>query len=79
MTKRYFGGEHVHELPLRMTSEDFAYYSRKFGSCLFLRLGVRNKEKGIVHGLHHPKFDIEPLSIKKGIQIMTSIAFSDEV
>ena len=78
MTKRYFGGEHVHELPLRMTSEDFAYYSQLVPVC-FLRLGVRNKEKGIVHGLHHPKFDIEPLSIKKGIQIMTSIAFSDEV
>ena len=78
MTKRYFGTDHVHKLPLRMTSEDFAYYSQLIPVC-FLRLGVRNEEKGIVHGLHHPKFDIEPLSIKKGIQIMTSIAFSDEV
>ena len=78
MTKRYFGGEHVHELPLRMTSEDFAYYSQLVPVC-FLRLGVRNEEKGIVHGLHHPKFDIEPLSIKKGIQILTSIVFSDEI
>ena len=78
LTKRYFGADHVHELPLRMTSEDFAYYSQLVPVC-FLRLGVRNEEKGIVHGLHHPKFDIEPLSIKKGIQIMTSIAFSDEV
>ncbi len=78
LTKRYFGTDHVHELPLRMTSEDFAYYSQLVPVC-FLRLGVRNEEKGIVHGLHHPKFDIEPLSIKKGIQIMTSIAFSDEV
>ena len=78
MTKKYFGADHVHELPLRMTSEDFAYYSQLVPVC-FLRLGVRNEEKGIVHGLHHPKFDIEPLSIKKGIQIMTSIVFSDEV
>ena len=78
LTKRYFGTDHVHELPLRMTSEDFAYYSQLVPVC-FLRLGVRNAEKGIVHGLHHPKFDIEPLSIKKGIQIMTSIVFSDEV
>ncbi len=78
LTKRYFGADHVHELPLRMTSEDFAYYSQLVPVC-FLRLGVRNEEKGIVHGLHHPKFDIEPLSIKKGIQIMTSIVFLDEV
>jgi amidohydrolase len=78
LTKRCFGADHVHELPLRMTSEDFAYYSQLVPVC-FLRLGVRNEEKGIVHGLHHPKFDIEPLSIKKGIQIMTSIVFSDEV
>jgi hypothetical protein len=37
---------------------------------------VRNEEKGIVNGLHHPNFDIDPRSIKKGIQIFSSLVFS---
>jgi amidohydrolase len=73
MAKQHFGMENVHQLPLRMTSEDFAYYSQLVPVC-FLRLGVRNEEKGIVYGLHHPKFDIDPRSIKKGIQMLASIA-----
>ena len=70
-----FGKEVVHQLPKRMTSEDFAYYSQMVPVCFF-RLGVRNEEKGIVSGLHHPKFDIDPRSIKKGIQMLSSIVFS---
>ena len=70
-----FGAEVVHELPKRMTSEDFAYYSQLVPVCFF-RLGVRNEERGIVNGLHHPNFDIDPRSIKKGIQMLSSIVFS---
>ena len=71
----HFGKEVVHKLPKRMTSEDFAYYSQLVPVCFF-RLGVRNEEKGIVNGLHHPNFDIDPRSIKKGIQIFSSLVFS---
>ena len=75
LAKQHFGMENIHDLPLRMTSEDFAYYSQLVPVC-FLRLGVRNEEKGIIHGLHHPKFDIDSHSIKKGMQLLASIAFS---
>lgn len=66
--------EHVEDLPIRMTSEDFAYYSQEIPVCFF-RLGVRNEAKGIVYGVHHPKFDIEPEALKTGMQIISLAAF----
>ncbi len=60
----------IHDLPIRLTSEDFAFYSQITPACFF-RLGVRNESKGVVYGVHHPKFDIEPESLKLGVQIMT--------
>ncbi len=75
IAKRNFGQEKVHDLPMRMTSEDFAYYSQLVPVCFF-RLGVRNEGKGIIHGLHHPKFDIDSSSIKKGVQMFVAIVFS---
>ena len=75
LAEQNFGKEKVHHLPIRMTSEDFAYYSQLVPVCFF-RLGVRNEQKGIVHGLHHPKFDIDSNSIKTGVQMFVSIVFS---
>ena len=72
-----FGEKHVHDLPLRMTAEDFSFYSQLIPVCFF-RLGVSNKEKGITYGVHHPKFDIDSRSLKKGIQMMSLTAFSIE-
>jgi amidohydrolase len=64
-----FGGDKVHILPIRMTAEDFAFYSQKV-PVVFFRLGVANKEKGINYGVHHPKFDIDTSAIKTGIHAM---------
>lgn len=69
------GSERVLELPIRLTAEDFSYYSQEVPVCFF-RLGVRNESKGIIHGVHHPKFDIDPESLKIGIQMMSLAAFS---
>lgn len=71
----YLGEEYVHELPIRLTSEDFSYYSQEIPVCFF-RLGVKNEEKGITYGVHHPRFDIDPKSLKIGIQMMALAAFS---
>lgn len=68
------GSSNVHELPIRMTAEDFSYYSQKVPVC-FYRLGVRNEGRGIVHGVHHPKFDIDPKSLITGMITMTLTAF----
>lgn len=67
------GSENVHDLPIRMTAEDFSYYSQKVPVCFF-RLGVRNDGKGIIHGVHHPKFDIDPEALKTGMIMMALAA-----
>jgi amidohydrolase len=69
-----FGPEHVQELALRMTAEDFAFYSQEIPVCFF-RLGVGNKEKGITYAVHHPRFNIDEEALKMGMMAMCSIAF----
>ncbi|MCB0477393.1 MAG: amidohydrolase [Crocinitomicaceae bacterium] len=66
------GEERVIDLPIRMTGEDFAYYSQKIPACFF-RLGVRNEEKGIIHGVHNSKFDVDEACFKTGVQTMLGI------
>ena len=71
----FLGSEYVEELPIRMTSEDFAFYSQEVPVCFF-RLGVRNESKGIIHGVHNSKFDIDADALKTGMQIMSLAAFN---
>jgi amidohydrolase len=67
--KSFFGPENIEGLALRMTSEDFSFYSQTIPVCFF-RLGVGNKEKGIIYSVHHPKFDVDPNCLKTGILAM---------
>lgn len=71
--QRYLGEKNVHEMDIRMTAEDFSYYSQKVPSCFF-RLGVRNEELGIVHGVHHAKFDVDKNSLKIGAGLLAQLA-----
>ena len=68
------GTENVEDLPIRLTSEDFAFYSHKVPVCFF-RLGVRNEAKGITFGVHHPKFNIDEHALKIGVEMMSFIPF----
>jgi len=74
--KQYLGSENVIVLPIRMTAEDFAYYSHQVPSC-FYRLGTRNKQKGIVHGLHTSRFNIDERSLKIGMGLMAYLAIKN--
>lgn len=66
------GEENVNELPIRLTSEDFAFYSQKVPVC-FLRIGVGDLKKEINYGVHHPKFDIANDSLKTGIITLVNL------
>ena len=70
----FLGQDLVEELPIRLTSEDFAYYSHEVPVCFF-RLGVRNESKGITFGVHHPRFNIDNEALKVGVQLMSLAAF----
>lgn len=65
------GQDQVHDLPIRMTGEDFSYFSQKMPVCFF-RLGVRNEAKGIVYGVHHAQFDIDERALFIGLKAMLS-------
>lgn len=73
-SKQLLGEENVETLPIRMTAEDFSFYSQEIPACFF-RLGVRNESKGIVHGVHHPKFDADEDALAIGAASMANLAF----
>lgn len=66
------GADHVEHLPIRMTSEDFAWYTQKIRGCFF-RLGTSNKERGITSGVHTATFDVDEDSIIIGAQALAAI------
>ena len=65
----YWGSGNIEETELRMGAEDFGYYTHVVPGC-FYRLGVKNEEKGIIHNVHTPKFNIDENAISNGIQMM---------
>ena len=65
----YMGTEHVEETEMRLGAEDFGYYAQEIPGCFF-RLGVMNKEKGIIHGVHTPHFNIDEEAIATGMGMM---------
>ncbi|RFC54370.1 M20 metallopeptidase family protein [Brumimicrobium aurantiacum] len=65
----WLGEENVHDLPIRLTAEDFSFYAQEIPTCFF-RIGVRNEERGIIHGVHNSKFDIDHEALKTGMQMM---------
>ena len=69
----YLGEENVVDLDLRMTAEDFAYFSQKVPSC-FYRLGIRNENRGIIHNLHTDQFDVDETSLETGAGLMAWMA-----
>ena len=73
LAQEFIGKHNVVELPLRMTAEDFSYYSEKIPSC-FYRLGTGNKQKDIKHGLHTSRFNIDERSLEIGMGLMAYLA-----
>lgn len=64
----YLGKENVFDLPIRMTSEDFAFYTHHVPGC-FYRLGTDNFKGDFSHQVHSPFFNIdeEVLSMSTGL------------
>lgn len=71
--REYLGDDKVHELDIRMTAEDFAFYAQKYPAC-FYRLGVGHTDGTKSGGLHSPSFLANEDSLKTGIQLMSYLA-----
>jgi amidohydrolase len=75
--KEYMGAENVVDLDMRMTAEDFAWYSHVVPAC-FYRLGTGNKARNITSPVHTATFDIDEAALKIGAGLMAYIAVSQD-
>ncbi len=72
----YVGPERVVDLDLWPAAEDFAFYTQQIPGC-FYRIGTRNEARGIVHGLHTPRFDIDEQALRTSTGLMAWLALSE--
>jgi len=72
----YLGKKQVVDLPIRMTAEDFAYYSQRMPGC-FYRLGTGNKKKGVISPVHTSTFDIDEESLRLSTGLMAWLAVKE--
>jgi amidohydrolase len=75
LAKDFIGEKKIHDLPTRMGSEDFAYYTHHVPAC-FYRLGTGNKKKGITSSIHTSTFNIDEDALKESIGLMSWIAIN---
>ncbi len=66
----YLGEENVHELPQRMTSEDFAFYTHEIPGT-FYRLGTGWKDPARDFPVHSNRFDINDRALETGMGLMS--------
>ncbi|MDE6493821.1 MAG: amidohydrolase [Bacteroidales bacterium] len=70
------GAENVEELPLRMTAEDFSYYTREVPGCMF-RLGVRPEGLENPSNLHTSRLSIDENALPIGAAMMAALAVGE--
>lgn len=72
---QYLGKENVVDLDIRMTAEDFAYYSQVIPAC-FYRLGIAHQNTK-ASGLHTPTFNINENAIETSIGLFSWLAINE--
>ncbi len=71
ISKKVNGPEHTEQLDLRLSSEDFGYYSQEF-PVVFYRFGTKHPDQPIRH-LHTSTFDIHEAAMETGIRTMLAL------
>lgn len=72
----YLGPDNVVDLPMRMTGEDFAYYSQVMPAC-FYRLGTGNPAKGINSPIHTNTFNVDEQCLEVSTGLMAWMALQE--
>jgi amidohydrolase len=71
---KVFGGNNIRVLDKpSLAGEDFAYYLDKAPGAMIL-IGVGNEEHGIIHPLHHPRFDMDERALVWGAKLHVRLA-----
>jgi amidohydrolase len=74
LAKEFLGNDHVEEMDLRMTAEDFGYYSQVFPST-FYRFGVKQLT-GDTGALHTSCFNLNDEALETSAGLMAWLAIS---
>ena len=69
-SSKIIGPDHFIELKPTMGGEDFALFSQRVPGSI-MRLGCANKERGLIHKLHSPHFDLDENVLVIGVEIFT--------
>lgn len=72
----YLGENNVKDLGLRMTAEDFAYFSQEVPTC-FYRLGIGFPNRQQNFSVHHPQFEVNEEAMETAIGLMSYLAVSE--
>jgi len=73
----FLGKEKVHDLPLRLSSEDFAFYTQQVPATFYrLGTGFPGKENPGVHSSH---FDIDESALEIGMGLMAYVALTNRL
>ena len=70
----YLGDEKVGDLDMRMTAEDFSFYSHEIPGC-FYRLGTNKNNTDYTCPVHHARFDIDESALVTGAGLMAWTAY----
>jgi amidohydrolase len=73
VAKEFLGEEKVFDLPLRMTAEDFSYFSHEIPAC-FYRLGTASTDGTNSASVHTSSFDIDEKALETGVGLMSALA-----
>jgi amidohydrolase len=63
------GRDHVRDDIRTMGGEDFSAFLREVPGC-FIAIGSRNRSRGLVHGHHHPRFDVDEACLAIGAEVL---------
>jgi len=70
----WIGNENIRNLEMRMTSEDFGFFTQKY-PCTFYRFGVRGEVNAQTGGLHSSNFQIDEKALETGMGGMAWLAW----
>lgn len=73
IAEEYLGSENVTDLDLRMTAEDFSFYTLHTKGCFF-RLGTNLNNEEYLHPVHTSNFNIDEEALPIGAGLMACIA-----
>lgn len=72
----FLGKENVAELEIRMTSDDFSYFTHEIPGCYY-RLGVNSPGNKVIPVLHNSNFIADESALKTGMGLMSYICIRE--